>query len=356
MVSVKVQGIAAVLIICFTAVGIWAVADHFDVLPEGLESKVGEFVGTDTDSFDKEKIASQFGTAVQLNMRMVNGLTGANIGDGTNDKIYIYEVSSGGDWKVISDWESIGEREQNLPDSDGTLSGEYTTGQDLILFCSPQTENKALYHMVAPAPVSPNDNQVNVDIPVYTPTSSDTDLYITDSDKVVSASANIDYSDEGSDGVVDLTCRLTSGASNAANFYIYQDPALSANVQKIYIPYMYVRTNVSVIQVTSGRTGAPTHDGTYWYTWISMADAGFSLKEPEGVPDFLEMVPGIGGQSALVDMGGTSKDNTLETTISFAGIAADQELIIGWEYSDWDQDFGASTPSGDVTETLKVQA
>jgi len=348
MVSFKVQGLSAILAIAVLAVGIWAIAGHFDLLPEELEGAI------DSEAFEEEKIKEAFGTAVQLNVKMPNMFTGANIGDGTNDHVYIIEIL-GGDWQNPANWEPEGLWEDILPDADGTLSGEYRTGQDLILYAAPQTENKALYHMTAPAPVSPNDNQITILVPVATPTSSDTDIYMTDTGTVVSASVNMDYSTEGSDGAVDVTCTITAATADAANFYTYVDPALAAGQQKVYGPYIYIRANVSAVYLTSPHS-AVTHDGTYWYHWISMADAGIPLVQPKGVPQYLEMVPGLGGQSALLNDAGDPSDGRMVPTISFEGIAADQELIFGFEYCAWEGAFAKGTPSGDVTETIKVQA
>lgn len=293
---------------------------------------------------------------------ITNAITGANVGDDTNDHAYIiqlkeaYKAASYSEIKTayLANPEQVieprGGWDDTTPPAAGVASAQtYDVGEQLLIYVDAQTEYDIVYlYTVAEPDYQATTTQVH--LPVFTPAAAWAEVYQTEISTIISAAAIYDLSNEGGDTEDTISWTIRSTTADSVLGWYLTDPVKDATKYRSNIPYFYASSNTSTLMVTDA--DAAWDDGT---TFTYFFDLSSQIVSPEdwGCPADLKV---ISGQPVGVNVDADASDGFVSGQMTWSVIAADELMTCGLEASDWDQEFGLGTPTGDVTEAIETQA
>jgi len=293
---------------------------------------------------------------------ITNAILGTNVGDDTNDHAYIIELREA---YATASYEAIkaaymtnpaavceprGDWDDTTPPAAGVASRyTYEVGQQVLIYVDAQTEHDAVFLYTVAEP-DYQATTVQVSLPVFTAAAAWGEVYQTEISTIISATSNYDLSNEGGDTEDQITWTIRSTTADSVLGWYLKDPIQDATRYKYYIPYFYVTSNVSAMMCTD--SDAAWDDGTNFNYFYDLSSQVVSPAD-WGCPTNLQV---ISGEPVGINVDADATDGFITGVMTWSVVTATAGMTCGLEATDWEQEFGLGTPTGDVTELIQIQA
>lgn len=294
---------------------------------------------------------------------ITNAITGANVGDDTNDHAYIIELQ---EEYATSSYSAIKTAylanpgdvvepragwDDTTPPAAGVASRDtYEVGSQLLIYIDAQTEHDIVYLYTVEEPDF-QATTVQVAFPVFAPAAAWAETYRTEISTPISATAAYDLSNEGGDTEDQIMWEIRSTTADSILGWFFKDPIYDATRYQNNIPYFYVTSNLSAMMVTDAN--AAWDDGAAAFNYFIDLSNQMVAPADWGCPSYLQV---ISGTPVGINVDADAFDGTVSGIMTWSVMTATGGMTCGLEASDWDQEFGLGTPTGDVTELIQVQA